>query len=488
MPSKIAVVILAATLLASGSTAGDTAIPSIVFVGDILLARAVDREIQAKKTSPWVNITGTLQAATHLIGNFEGAVGTPDQCENTSNHSACFAVRQEHLRFMAQTGFTALGIENNHSADLGADGKRASRKTLAEHGIRTLTFKDSPWFFTLGQHVVGVIAYNEIAAGASEVILVPDVKLGQKIKLARQLANMVVVYVHWGNELQDWPSEEQRKHAHWLVGQGADMVIGHHPHVTQGQECIDGRPVVYSLGNHVFDQKYPMTKTGHALKCTFETANPSCRFLQTLTPAHTSFPASILEDAAADKFWRSCQPKMRPFPILAGTTIRPHPGTSLSSLENAKLEFRNANSTFSLLAPGLLHLTPVQFGDQEQDKLLLTLEMHYSSLDKETAPRPYVYSIGNRGLNAKWRGSALAWPLLDITVVREDGIDYLCALHRGDSFLIPDPKTPARRVLVYRWNNFGFSAFDSKRLNAECEYSFRSFLPDVAEQGTQGGQ
>lgn len=484
MPSKIAVVILAATLLASGSTVGDNSIPSIVFVGDILLARAVDREIQARKTSPWVNITGGLQAATHLIGNFEGAVGTADQCENTSNHSACFAVKQEHLPFIAQAGFTALGIENNHSADLGAGGKRASQETLAQHGVRTLTFKESPWFFTLGQNVVGVIAYNEIAAGESEVVLIPDVSLRQKIKLARQLANMVVVYVHWGNELQDWPSEQQRKHARWLVAQGADMVVGHHPHVLQGQECIDGHPVVYSLGNHVFDQKYPMTKTGHALKCTFESANPSCGFLQTVTPAHTSFPASILEDAAADKFWKSCPPRMRPFPILAGTTIRPQSGVPISSLENAKLEFRNAKSEFSLPAPGLLHITPVQFGPKEQDKLLLTIEMRYSPLDKATAPRPYVYSIGNRGLNAKWRGSALAWPLLDITVLREDGIDYLCALHRGDSFLVPDPETPVRRVLVYRWNNFGFSAFDSKRLNADCEYSFRSFLPDAADQGT----
>src|SRR5262249_17981822 len=88
---------------------------------------------------------------------------------------------------------------------------------------------------------------------------------------------------------------------------------------------------------------------------------------------------------------------------------------------------------------------------------LFALESHASRIDRETGPRPYVYEVGPRGLVARWRGSALAWPLLDAALL-PDG--RLCALHRGDSFVMPDPATTATRHAVYAWNGFGFSGVD----------------------------
>lgn len=479
MSGKAAAVVLAAALLTNAPVLGSDTRAGIIFVGDILLARNVDREIRETRESPWRNIASRLRKASHVIGNLEGATGEPDGCRDTGDGAPCFVVAEDHLQLLAGAGFTALGLENNHSTDLGADRKFVTQQSLERNGVRGLTLKDSPWYFTVGPNVVGVVAYNEVAAPNAPPVTVPDVELAQKIRLAKQLANMVVVYVHWGNELQDWPSEQQRRHARWLIGRGADMVIGHHPHVIQGQECVDGRPVVYSLGNHVFDQKYPMTKTGQALECTFRADTPACRFLRTETPASSTFPASIEDDSALSGFWKSCQPKARPFQTIAGATARASPGTAISSATDKKIEFRSALSSFTLPAPELLSIAPVRFGNDDQDRFLLTLETRYSPLDKTTAPRPYVYGIGKRGLNAKWRGSALAWPLLDITTVRADGIDYLCALHRGDSFLAPDPDTRIRRTQVYRWNGFGFSAYESARLQADCERSYQSFLHDT---------
>jgi len=59
---------------------------------------------------------------------------------------------------------------------------------------------------------------------------------------------------------------------------------------------------------------------------------------------------------------------------------------------------------------------------------LVTLEKHYSSIDSAVNMRPYVYSINKNGLTAKWRGSALAWPLLDAFILPYKQL--LCALHR----------------------------------------------------------
>jgi poly-gamma-glutamate synthesis protein (capsule biosynthesis protein) len=76
-------------------------------------------------------------------------------------------------------------------------------------------------------------------------------------------------------------------------------------------------------------------------------------------------------------------------------------------------------------------------------------------MDGEVALRPHVYDVDDRGLVARWRGTALAWPLLD-AIVDADG--NLCALHRGDSFIQPDPHVTTTRTMRYRWNGFGFSA------------------------------
>jgi poly-gamma-glutamate synthesis protein (capsule biosynthesis protein) len=101
------------------------------------------------------------------------------------------------------------------------------------------------------------------------------------------------------------------------------------------------------------------------------------------------------------------------------------------------------------------------------EPLLLSLERHSSSIDDEVGLRPYVYAVGTHGLIARWRGSALAWPMTD-AIATEKGV--LCALHRGDSFLLSDPATKATRIAAYRWNGFGFSGIETP---SECELAFR---------------
>jgi poly-gamma-glutamate synthesis protein (capsule biosynthesis protein) len=98
---------------------------------------------------------------------------------------------------------------------------------------------------------------------------------------------------------------------------------------------------------------------------------------------------------------------------------------------------------------------------------LFALEKHYSSLDKEISLRPYVYDIDDKGLFAKWRGSALAWPLLDAVLSPYDG-KMLCALHRCDSFIRPDSTSTNKRVAVYQWNGFGFKGIVDSIVCESC--------------------
>jgi poly-gamma-glutamate synthesis protein (capsule biosynthesis protein) len=119
-------------------------------------------------------------------------------------------------------------------------------------------------------------------------------------------------------------------------------------------------------------------------------------------------------------------------------------------------------------------LLSLQFGlaAEEGGGHLLALERHPSPMDGEIAVRPYVYGVSDHGLVARWRGTALAWPLLDVVVGAHGG---LCALHRGDSFIRPDPSNMSRRTMRYRWNGFGFSAADAGPEDSACAASFRPF-------------
>jgi poly-gamma-glutamate synthesis protein (capsule biosynthesis protein) len=100
------------------------------------------------------------------------------------------------------------------------------------------------------------------------------------------------------------------------------------------------------------------------------------------------------------------------------------------------------------------------------------LHRRWSDLDRDPEGlRPYVFRIDERGeLVELWRGSGLAWPLVDARVVQIGAETRLCAVHRGDSFLAPDPANTARRLAVYAWTGFGFVALADPAALAACAW------------------
>jgi poly-gamma-glutamate synthesis protein (capsule biosynthesis protein) len=73
------------------------------------------------------------------------------------------------------------------------------------------------------------------------------------IREVRDSSDLVIVFLHWGDEYIPWPSPGQVKAGRALVDGGADIILGSHPHVLQGYELYQGRPIFYSLGNFIFD-------------------------------------------------------------------------------------------------------------------------------------------------------------------------------------------------------------------------------------------
>ena len=158
-------------------------------------------------------------------------------------------------------------------------------------------FRRISLFLRLGEKTISLVPFTLVSARDGQPASVPSPLVAQKLRLARQLSNLVVVYVHWGAELFDWPQPSQYEQAKWLVRNGADLIIGHHPHVIQKPECVSGKPVFFSLGNHLFDQKYPETKKGLIADCEFlgdrAESKVVCGGIETQAALNSSFPARV---------------------------------------------------------------------------------------------------------------------------------------------------------------------------------------------------
>ena len=225
----------------------------LLFTGDISLSRQVRAEIDRTGRFPWDGFIALFHAADFVAGNLEGAVGKPEECLPAPDAAPCFDIPATLVPLLAKAGFRAMGVANNHSGDLGPPGREATAQALRDAGIDALSFADSPRFLSLGGHTIAVVALSAVTGRDGTRVEIPSTELRQKLRLARNLSELVVVFVHWGSELLDWPSVEQRHAAEWLVRNGAGLIVGHHPHVVQAAECVGGKPVFFSLGNHLFD-------------------------------------------------------------------------------------------------------------------------------------------------------------------------------------------------------------------------------------------
>ena len=205
----------------------------------------------------------SLISADYAIGNAEGPI--------SSRKKRHFAKQKWHYNapvyqadVLAEVGFRAMGLANNHLLDRGPKGVRDTFRALERVGIvafgaGTTPQAAAPLILETPYGKVGVVAFSvdhrgRFLSSESDIGLRPLAKteFERGVKSAREEgAKWVVAFVHWGSNYAA-VNDSQRRQARELVAAGVDLVIGHHPHVVQKVERIDGVLVFYSLGNFVF--------------------------------------------------------------------------------------------------------------------------------------------------------------------------------------------------------------------------------------------
>lgn len=177
------------------------------------------------------------------LGNLEGPLTT----HNEDRLEKLFAFKGDpaYIQILKSGSVEAVNIANNHTRDYGMQGFRDTQKHLQEAGIG-FSGEGILHIYEIRGIKVGMAGHRGWSLGIK-----PQVK--KEIIALRELgADIVIFSFHWGEERVHYPNQIQQEIGRFAIDNGADIVIGHHPHVLQGIEEYKGKKIIYSLGNFVY--------------------------------------------------------------------------------------------------------------------------------------------------------------------------------------------------------------------------------------------
>jgi poly-gamma-glutamate capsule biosynthesis protein CapA/YwtB (metallophosphatase superfamily) len=260
---------------------------TMLAVGDVMLSRAVADKIKRHKDIhfPFLHISDWLKSADITFANLE--------CPITKGR-----IIKHGMVFRADPGVELVSLANNHLPDFGAKGVLDTVAALDALGIAhagagkddeeanrpAIVVREGIRFAFLAYNDPGVVPERY---GASKdhpgTSFIDQGKAVAAIAAARKTADIVIVSMHYGWEYRK-ANPYQAAFAKAAIDAGAELVIGHHPHVIQRVERYKGKLILYSLGNFVFDQAFSTpVKQGLSVKLTFNKAGvQSARFVPVL--------------------------------------------------------------------------------------------------------------------------------------------------------------------------------------------------------------
>ena len=254
---------------------------SMAVVGDVMFARNME-SVLSMDSSPFEGVSDVTSNVDLLLINFENAA---TNSENAVKGDIPFKCNPSYVPLAKANNNTIAALANNHIFDYGVDGMRDTVKYMNESGITTMGVGEnaSEAHKAVTQEVNGrkvtilnymdpnsfteydyeVIPYaKESSTGYSAY----DPQDAKKQIAEHNDSDLVVVYLHFGHEYNHAPDEDQMKIAHELIDYGADVVVGNHPHVPQGIEMYNGKPIFYSVGDFIFDLEMEETLSDYFVK------------------------------------------------------------------------------------------------------------------------------------------------------------------------------------------------------------------------------
>jgi len=217
---------------------------------------------------PFEKVQAILQRGDLVFGNLEFAAST---------HSDLPRFESEWMRAppgvvkgLKHAGFNVLSVANNHVMDHGPKAFEETLRTVEKQGLAYCGAKEflrTARIIKINGLKIGFLSYCFVKSSFNLIISLSDIKgILRDIKAAKKQVKFLIVSLHWGDEFMTVPSKEQEGVARKVVDAGADVILGHHPHVLQKIEQYNGKIIAYSLGNFVFDMWQKPTRLGAILE------------------------------------------------------------------------------------------------------------------------------------------------------------------------------------------------------------------------------
>ncbi|WP_051718702.1 CapA family protein [Hymenobacter sp. IS2118] len=518
LPSRLALtarawlwqVLLGAGILGGILTACQPAPPApplrVSVVGDVLLARSVPASLARDSTALARRARRWWAGASYVIGNLECPLTAHEQ--PVAGKQFTFRGEVKWADWLRRLGFTHVSLANNHTLDQHRPGLRDTERAVRAARLGALGYQPDSAAGCLPTLLgrdssVAVLAHSAFRVGVAGEGCVCGrdfAALCERLAAYKTLfpRRAVLVYLHWGTEYAAQPTETQRQQARALIDCGAAAVVGAHPHVVQTVEFYRDRPIVYSLGNFLFDQRGAATDL--ALQADFDLRDGRvvATYLRPLQ-LRNAMPhaANARATAALAARLRRYSPAVQLTANAAagGWRVRPTgPGAAPDSLP---AYFRRMVTVAGPTGPVVAHLRYLPHSQQYQawarapNGTATTVTLRYpvyafgagdvdddgradlligpvkpTPLDNGRRRRLFVYALDSAGRwQPKWRGSRLTYRLLHFRAVRGDG---------GRTYVRTVEQTPDGRYCVgqYHWQGFGLvlDQFLGQRLTLDDAY------------------
>lgn len=265
------------------------------FVGDMMFGRNVE-EVTKRKGVDYIfeYVKPYFKISDYITGNFENPVVTKEY-QKFEGNNIHLSTTPNVVEGLKRANFSVLNIANNHMLDYGIGGLNDTFATFEKYGVNLVGAvknnlmvaennqvtrfpyngqylaedvtksaisyidKNGLKIATLGFTDVYVKGFTATTGRSGVLPMNPELVL-PLVKEASLNADLVFVHIHWGQEYDNKPSPRQKEMAKAVVDAGADVIIGHHPHVLSSVEVYKDAVIFYSLGNFIFDQGWSRTR------------------------------------------------------------------------------------------------------------------------------------------------------------------------------------------------------------------------------------
>jgi poly-gamma-glutamate synthesis protein (capsule biosynthesis protein) len=253
---------------------------TITFVGDLLLDRGVKQHIDHLGVDHLFHpgIDSLFHSSDVVIANLE--------CPATNinepiSKKYIFRADPDLLAALKKHGITHLNMANNHSMDQGRNGLVDTYNNIIDQGLIPIGYAANydkacqPQLISSYPRKVYILSSLRVPSENWSFLkdkpCVCEASINELLSSIKQLRHsnesaVIIVQLHWGLEHTTEPLISQKQQAYQLIDAGADVIIGHHTHTIQTMEYYRGKPIYYSIGNFIFDQKKRINNKGLAVK------------------------------------------------------------------------------------------------------------------------------------------------------------------------------------------------------------------------------